>query len=262
MRPAVSGTIQEDDIVVLWQAEGRRFLARAGPGVQRIGGLGVVNVESFLGRGWGHEVTVGDRTYRLLRPRLGDVLRMLERKAQVILPKDAARILLECGIGPGHRVAEAGVGSAGLTVVLAHAVGSQGRVLGFDVRGDHLRVARGNLERAGLADRVDLVEGDVTDNLEADGLDALVLDVPDPGRVLPAVADRLAVGATAACYTPLVSQMEAARRAMEDAGFGEVRSLETLEREWINRGTGSRPDTKMLGHTGFVTFGRRVRDGG
>jgi tRNA (adenine57-N1/adenine58-N1)-methyltransferase len=138
-------------------------------------------------------------------------------------------------------------------------VGEEGRVYGFDVRGDHLRVARTNLERAGLAGRVTLAEGDIADALGEDRLDAIVLDVPDPGRVVAAVAPRLAVGGTIACYTPLVSQMEGARQALETLEFGDVRSIELIERRWLNRGRGSRPDIDMLGHTGFLTFGRRVR---
>lgn len=252
-------TIQPGDTFVLWHPQGRRFLITLQEdGVQRVAGLGVVKAGTFLGKAWGAAVTVGDQEYRLVPPRLPDILGSMERRAQIILPKDVACILLECGVGPGDRVVEAGVGSGGLTLALAHAVGDGGRVLGFDLRGDHLQVARRNLERAGLAGRVELVAGDVVDEMKAADVDALVLDVPDPQRVLPSVASALCVGGSAACYTPLISQMEAARDAMTAAGLADVRSLEILERDWINRGTGSRPETKMLGHTGFLTFGRRV----
>ncbi len=252
-------TIMEGDTFVLWHPEGRRFVITAQEGVQRVGGLGVVKGDMFLGEAWGASVTVGDQEYRLVPPRLPDLLASLDRRAQIILPKDAAHILVECGIGPGDRVVEAGVGSAGLTIILAHAVGETGRVLGFDLRDDHMQVARRNLERAKLLGRVELVEGDVIDELDADDIDALVLDVPDPGRVLPPLLDHLRVGASVACYTPLVSQMEAARDAMAEAGLGDVRSIEIVEREWVNHGTGSRPETRMLGHTAFLTFARRVR---
>lgn len=250
--------IENGDRVVLWHPGARRFLITVEGGVQRVGGLGVVKGDAFLGKAWGDAVAIGDEEYRLLPPRLPDTLALLERRAQVILPKDGARILLECGVGPGDRVAEAGVGSGGLTIALAHAVGDDGVVLGFDVRADHLDVTRRNLEQAGLAGRVNLVEGDITDQLKDGAVDAIVLDVPDPGRVVAPVAQRLRVGGSIACYTPLVSQMEAARDAMAAVHLADVRSLETLEREWINRGTGSRPETKMLGHTGFLTFARRV----
>lgn len=258
MASDVPEAIEDGDVLVLWRPDGRRYLVRASRTVEKVAGLGVVRLENFIGVPWGSQVVLGDVPFRLLRPVLTDQLAALDRRAQIVLPKDAARILLECSIGPGCRVAEAGVGSAGLTLVLAHAVGDTGRILGFDVRGDHLRVARINLERAQLLARVDLVEGDIVERLATDELDAIVLDVPDPERVLPAVAQRLALGGSVACYTPLVSQMERARVAMAEGGFAEVRSMELIERQWTSHERGSRPDGPMLAHTGFLTFGRRV----
>jgi tRNA (adenine57-N1/adenine58-N1)-methyltransferase catalytic subunit len=254
----VADVVEPGDRVLIWHPSGRRFLMEARPGTHRVGGLGVVRGESVLGKPWGEPVRIGDQDYWFLRPTLRDHLLALERRAQIITPKDASRIVLECGIGPGQHVAEAGVGSAGLTLCLAHHVGPNGRIYGYDIRDDHLKVARSNLLRSGLLDRVELKQGDVADESMPRPVDALILDVPDPERVIPKVWSWLARGATLACYTPLVVQMERARKEMTAQGAVELRSMEILERSWTSHEQGSRPETSMLGHTGFLTFGRRL----
>jgi tRNA (adenine57-N1/adenine58-N1)-methyltransferase len=55
----------------------------------------------------------------------------------------------------------------------------------------------------------------------------------------------------------MVSQVERSVRAMRTAGFIDVRSLELLERAWKVGERGSRPETNMLAHTGFLTFARK-----
>ncbi len=52
--------------------------------------------------------------------------------------------------------------------------------------------------------------------------------------------------------------MERTHEALQEYGFFDVRTLEQLERTWTVHERGSRPDHRMLGHTGFLTFARLV----
>lgn len=230
---------------------------RAADSTQRVPGLGVVALRTLLGKPWGSPIQVGPTRYAALPPRLADHLKLLDRKAQIILPKDAARIVFEAGLRSGSRVAEAGVGSGALTLALAYFVGPAGRVYAYDVRQDHLDVGRRNVARAGLEDVVEFRLGDVTKEVVEHDLDAFVLDVPEPEAAVAAAQTHLRPGGVFAAYTPLVVQMERAALALRARGFVEVRSLETLERGWTVHDRGSRPDTNMLAHTGFLTFARR-----
>lgn len=250
--PVASG-----DLVLLLGPDGERHVVRVRDETARVGGLGVLRLSDLIGRPWGDRVRLGLKDYLLLHPVLGDHTRSLERRAQIITPKDASRILFETGLGAGGRVAEAGVGSGALTLALAHAVGETGRVFAYDLRQEHLDVGRRNLDQAGLTQRVDLRLGDVRQGVPERDLDAFVLDIPDPEVAINAAKASLRPGGVLAVYAPIVVQVERAVQAVRGAGFVDIQALELIERAWVVHERGSRPDFGMLGHTGFLVFARR-----
>ncbi|HZY91145.1 MAG TPA: methyltransferase domain-containing protein, partial [Thermoplasmata archaeon] len=192
------------------------------------------------------------------RPSLPDLLAGLRRKAQIVTPKDGQYLVYLAGIGPGARVAEAGAGSGALTLVLAHTVGPAGHIISYDRRADFLDVARRNLEWAGLEERVEFRERDVVaQGIEGDGLDAVVLDLAEPWDVLASARTALRPGGRVATYCPTYNQLERTVRRLRELGFEELRSVELLERALHVGEGGTRPEFEMLGHTGFLTGGRR-----
>lgn len=243
---------------VLLDAGDERTLVRVpepGEAVE-VDSLGVLAGSLFEDVALGERLKLGRRSVRVLPVTPEGAFETLNRSAQVIRPQDAARIAHACGVGPGTVVVEGGVGSGALTAYLAFLVGETGRVHGFEVRKDHMDTAKGNLERLGLDERVtwhaeDLAEADVD-------ADAFVADLPDARGVLPAAARCLKPGGRLAVYAPLVSQVERAHEAIDEAPFERVRTLEQLTRDWVVHERGARPDFEMLGHTGFLTFATRV----
>lgn len=251
------GTIAPGDLVALADEEGNRTLVRAEGGAQKHRGVGILAGERLAGLPWGTRFEHGSKTFRLLRPGIGDLTLGLARKAQIVLPKDASRILFECDVRAGARVVEAGIGSGALTTALAWAVAPTGRVTTYELREDFADWARGNLERAGLADLVEIKLGDVAAGIAERDVDAVVLDMPNPWDAVPAAAAALRGDGHFCAYTPLVSQMEQTVRALQEAGFHDIRSMEIVERAWVVHERGSRPSHEMLGHTAFLTFARK-----
>lgn len=259
-------TVREGDAVLLLEPDGDLHLVEARGEVRKVPGLGVLDPSNLLGHPWGLPLRVGQRDVTPLPPLPVDRMRTAERGPQIIQPKDAARILLECGIRPGARVLEVGSGSGVLTLALAFAVGGDGRILSLDHRKEHQETARSNVERAGVAERVAFVVGKAEDPpealalaVEADGpFDALVTDVPNPDEAVPALGDHVRVGGAAAIYVPLISQVEAVHRVLHGGPWTRVRTVELIERSWHVGSRGSRPEFDMLGHTGFLTFARRA----
>jgi tRNA (adenine57-N1/adenine58-N1)-methyltransferase len=250
--------ITEGEVVLLRKRGGDAILLRATVGPQSIRGVGVIDLTSAIGKLPGHEIAWAGATYRMLRPSLPDLLGQMRRRAQIVTPKDAAYIVHLAGIGPGRRVAEAGAGSGALTLVLAHAVGDEGRVYSYDRRADFLAVARGNVEAAGLGDRVEFRERDVAkEGFGTESLDAVVLDLAEPWTALAEAHRSLRAGGFVATYVPTYNQLERSVRALRETGFEEVRSVELLERALHVGEGGTRPDFEMLGHTGFVSIGRK-----
>ena len=260
--PAPSQVPPGGRFILLEPATGERHLVEATPGgARKQKGLGVFDPARFVGQPYGSSHRLGEKQLTLLRPTLADLGATVLRKAQIVTPKDASRILWETGIGPGDRVLESGIGSAALTTALAWAVGAAGRVTVQELREEFADWGRENLRRAGLDGRVGIHLGDLTQALApgaaAEGpFDACVLDQPEPWKAIPHVMPALAPGATVACYTPQVSQMEEAHRAMAAAGMADLRCMELIERRWEVRERGSRPAFEGLGHTGFLVFGR------
>lgn len=70
------------------------------------------------------------------------------------------RVLDLLAVAPGERVLEVGCGPGRGLIPLARRVGPGGRVVGLDAAPGMVTRARSRVERAGLADRVDLLLGD------------------------------------------------------------------------------------------------------
>ncbi len=228
-------------------------------GSQRLGHDLVVDLGSQIGRAPGDEFPLLGETYRLLRPTLADLLGSIERSAQIVTPKDAVHLAYLIGAAPGGRVAEAGAGSGAMTIALAHAVGPSGHVTSYDRRADFLAVARRNVERAGFADRVEFRERDVArDGLDVWDLAGIALDLPEPWEVVASARGALAPGGAVAAYTPTYNQLERTVRAMRTERLTDVRALELIERALHVGDGGTRPAFEMLGHTGFLSVGRKV----
>lgn len=251
--------LRSGELVLLRRSERDALLLRITDGPQVVEGRGVVDLSPFIGQPAGTELTWAGARFRILRPSLADRVQQLHRKAQIVTPKDAQYLLFLTGIGPGSRVGEAGAGSGALTLVLAHAVGPTGHVYSFDRRADFLDVARRNVEALGFADRVEFRERDVAvSGIDLTDLDAVVLDLAEPWAVLESVRSALAIGGCVGTYTPTYNQLERTVLGLRTLGFEEIRSVELLERELHVGSGGTRPEFEMLGHTGFLTTGRKV----
>lgn len=251
--------LEEGDTVVLRRREGDALLMRLLPGAQSLEGLGVVDLSRQIGQPPGGTLEWAGSTYRVLRPSLADMVGLLRRKAQIVTPKDALPLTFLAGVGPGSRVAEAGAGSGALTTVLAFVVGPGGRVFSYDRRPEFLEVARRNLSNAGLQSRVEFRDRDVAlAGFDESELDSVVLDLAEPWAVLPAARSVLRIGGYVAAYVPTYNQLEQTIRTMRSLGFEDVRAQEVLERALHVGDGGTRPEFEMLGHTGFLSAGRKV----
>ncbi len=250
--------IEAGDRVLLWQPEtGRRWLMQVEAGARKVKGLGVFDPARLVGCAWGSGVEIAGKSLAALRPTTADLHGTVRRKAQIITAKDASRIAFELALAPGDRVLESGVGSGAATIVLAAAVGAEGRVVVQELRDDFVQWASENLEAAGLDGRVEMHVGDLTEGL-VDGIegpfDAVLLDQPEPWKAVPHLEGVVAPGARLAAYCPQVGQMEATVHSL--GSWADVRAMELIERPWDIKERGARPSFDGLGHTGFLVFAR------
>lgn len=224
-----------------------------------IPGLGTLD-STKLRAAIGRRVQVGERSFIVLLPSVHDFHQTMVRGPQTLTPKDLGAILYGADVAPGSSVLEAGSGSGGLTVALARAVGSGGRVISCDVRPEAIKTARSNVERAGLSSVVDFRTVDVRTGIPDRGLDAIILDLPDPWAVVGAAWDALRPCGTMASFSPNMEQVKETVAAIRARPLVDVRTIEVIEREMEVREIGVRPSFAPLGHTGYLTFARKVLD--
>jgi tRNA (adenine57-N1/adenine58-N1)-methyltransferase len=176
----------------------------------------------------------------------------------VIYPKDLGPILLLADIFPGARVLEAGVGSGALSMTLLRAGAD---VVGYELRGDFKAKAEANVAAflgAEALERYRVQERDVYDGIDETDLDRIVLDLPEPWRVVKLAEVALHPGGILVSYLPTIGQVAQLREALAESRFDMAETLEVLQRTWHVEGPSVRPDHRMVAHTGFLTAARLV----
>ncbi len=245
------------DRALLLDSKTRRYLVKLVEDGEFHTHAGFVRHDDLIGRPEGTTVrsTAGAR-YLAVRPTLSDFVLKMPRGAQVIYPKDLGPILLLADVFPGARILEAGVGSGALSMTLLRAGAV---VVGYELRPDFAVVAQDNVRAflgAQTAERYRVVERDVYEGIDEADLDRVVLDLPEPWRVVKHAEAALHGGGILVCYLPTIGQVAQLREELGQSRFGMAETLEVLQRTWHVEGPSVRPDHRMVAHTGFLTAAR------
>jgi tRNA (adenine57-N1/adenine58-N1)-methyltransferase catalytic subunit len=247
--------LRDGDRVLLIDPKERRYLITLRTGASFHTHVGIVSHDDLIGAPEGSTVPGSTgRRFLVVRPTLSDTVLKMPRGAQVIYPKDLGAILIEADIAPGLKVLEAGVGSGALSMALLR---SGAEVVGYELREDFASRSLSNVAALLGGDAQYRVElRDVYEGIEERGLDRILLDLPEPWRVLPHAEQALRPGGILCAYLPSINQTSQLRNAMDHSAFGMASTLEVLHRTWHIEARSVRPDHRMVGHTGFLTTAR------
>jgi tRNA (adenine57-N1/adenine58-N1)-methyltransferase len=247
----------EGERALLLDSRGRRYLLTLKADGEFHSHAGYVPHAEILGRAPGTVLrSTRGQAYTVLRPTLEDFVLKMPRGAQVIYPKDLGAILMITDVFPGARVLETGVGSGALSLALLRAGAD---VVGYELRSDFAGKAHDNVvaflgPEALARYRVEL--RDSYEGIDERDLDRIVLDLPEPWRVLPHAEKALVPGGLVCAYTPSIVQATQVREGLAGPGWIEARTLEVLHRTWHIEGVAVRPDHRMVAHTAFLTVAR------
>lgn len=220
---------------------------------------GVLKHDDLIGKPWGSQVfSHTGAPFFLLQPSISDLINELPRTTQILYPKDIGYILIQMGIAPGQTVMEAGTGSGGMTIALAAAVGAQGKVISYEQKTDVQNLARKNLERVGLASRVTFKLRDIQEGFDETEADAFFLDLQNPYDYIPQVRNALKSGGFFSTLIPTFNQVEKTLNALKKNQFAFVEVCELLLRYYKTNPTRIRPADRMVAHTGFLIFARKI----
>jgi tRNA (adenine57-N1/adenine58-N1)-methyltransferase len=257
-----SSTARDGDIVQLVGLRHKHFILNLQAGAKFETHRGILQHDDLIGRQWGTQVySHTGAPFFLLQPSLADLLIDLPRTTQIMYPKDIGFILVTMGVGHGQTVLEAGTGSGSMTTALAYTVGPQGRVVSYEVKPDVQNLARKNLTRFNLDSRVEFKLRDIQEGFDESDGDSFFLDVQTPYDYISQVRAALKPGGFLCCLIPTFNQVEKTLHAMRQFNFAFIEVCEVLLRYYKPEPTRLRPTDRMVAHTGFLVFGRKIEPG-
>ncbi len=251
---------EENDLVLLIGQDRKQFVVRLVKGGQLQTHRGCLNHDDLLGQPLGREIHSHlGYPFVILKPSTSDLINQLKRTTQIMYPKDIGYTLLKLSVAPGDRIIEAGTGSGALTLALARAVRPNGEIYSYEMRPDVLNLARKNLEGLGLADCVRFKLRDIVEGFDETGVDALFLDVRRPWAYLAQAVAALKESGFFGAIVPTTNQVASLVQALEEQGtFGRIEVEEVLVRPYKAVPERLRPMDRMVAHTGYLVFARKV----
>ena len=254
-----TSTARDGDLAQLVGLRHKHFIIVLQAGTKFESHRGIIPHDELIGKLWGTQVySHTGAPFFLLQPSLSNLLTDLPRTTQILYPKDIGFILVTMGVGPGQKVMEAGTGSGSMTTALAYAVGNEGHVISYEIKPDNQNLARKNLTRFGLDSRVDFKLRDIQEGFDETDADSFFLDVPNPYDYVAQVRAALKPGGFLCCLIPTFNQVEKTLYSLRREKYAFIDVCEILLRYFQPEPTKLRPTDRMVAHTGFLVFARRI----
>jgi tRNA (adenine57-N1/adenine58-N1)-methyltransferase len=131
-------------------------------------------------------------------------------------------------------------------------------VTSYESRPEFQHLAHKNLDRLGLADRVNFKLRDVSIGFDEKNVDAVFLDLPNPHDYIPQAKEALKPGGYLGSILPTTNQVSTLLIALRRSSFAFIEVCEILLRYYKAVADRLRPTDRMIAHTGYLIFARSV----
>tara|TARA_Y100000310_G_scaffold231819_1_gene234528 strand:- start:8324 stop:9043 length:720 start_codon:yes stop_codon:yes gene_type:complete len=196
-----------------------------------------------------------NKEFSIFDPYFIDLYRKIKRDAQIIPLKDIGLIVAETGINNKSKVVDAGSGSGALCCFLANIAKE---AITYEIREDFIEIVKKNIEFLKLKN-IKIKNKDVYDGIDGKNVDLIVLDLPEPWKAIDSAKKALKLGGFLVSYSPSIPQTaDFVNKINDDKDFVHVKTSEVIERNWEIDGRKVRPKSQQIGHSGFVSFTRRI----
>ncbi|WP_409198346.1 tRNA (adenine-N1)-methyltransferase [Methanobrevibacter acididurans] len=241
---------------ILMDERGKKYLLKEDREFQT--DLGIIKKEQMERATIGDEViTHLGKKYKIIKPTVNDFIDLMDRRCSILIQKDIGVVLAHTGLGAGDRVIDAGTGAGAIALNFGNVVGEKGKVFSYEIREDFAQVAKKNIDDFGITN-IEIKNKDIKQGIDEEEIDLVFLDLPKPFEIFEDVYKNLRLGGWLAVYAPYIQQAEISYKISKKVGFSDIKILETLEREMEVRPQGTRPKTRMVGHSGYLIFSRKL----
>ena len=235
---------------------GKKYILKEGKEFQS--DLGIISSEQTSNANIGDDLKSHlDHTFKIIKPTVNDFIEIMDRRCSILIQKDIGTVLARTGLGAGDKVVDSGTGAGAIALNFGNVVGQTGKVYTYEIREDFAEVALKNIENFGIKN-IEVKNKDIKLGIDEDNVDLVFLDLPKPFEIFEDVYASLKLGGWLAVYAPYIDQAEIAYRVAKKLGFYDLEIIETLERGLEVRPQGVRPKTRMVGHSGYLVFARKL----
>ncbi|MCP4761768.1 MAG: tRNA (adenine-N1)-methyltransferase [archaeon] len=262
--------IKDQDLVFIICDRRRKWIRKVEAGKEFHTDRGIVKFDEIIGKEFGISIKIEpyNNKFYILKPLPTDIVTKMGRASQIIYPEDIGLILMYTGLGPGSIVVEAGCGSGSLTSIMGNYIRPNGHIYTYDIREKAVKQAKRNIKRV-LGEyskniTVELKDFITEEVKHKEDVDVVILDMATPWLAIPKAFSFLKNSGTICCFSPVIEQVKRNHNALKEAGFFDIHTYELLKREIqvkIKSGyEATRPMGQMVGHTGYLTFARKIDD--
>ena len=257
--PLALTKINEGSHVLLFHTPRKKWLTQASWDKKFHTHIGIIDFSSIIGKEYGSAIrTTEGKLIFLMEPTIHDFIMKSERKTQIVYPKDLGYIVARTGLKNGSRVLEVGTGSGALATFLASIVKPEGHIYSFDVNPEFMEIAKRNLRKAGMSEYVTIYQHDPHQGVDIRNADVATVDLGDPWTVVDQVHDALRGGGAFVAICPTMNQIEKTATQLKKSGYADIDCVELMIRNIEAREGMTRPSMRMIGHTTYLVFARKV----
>lgn len=186
-----------------------------------------------------------------------DVFKRLRKLPQTVPLKDIGLIIAETGLNKNSVVVDGGLGSGALAGALAHIAK---HVTAYEIRDDCINTAEFNLKQLGISN-ITIKKKSLYDGIDEKDVDIITVDVPEPWHVVKHASKALKIGGWLVNYSPNTTQVqEFVSEVKKFDNLLYAKTIEIIERLWKIDGRIVHPKGTDIGHSGFITFVRKIKN--
>ena len=195
------------------------------------------------------------KEFAIFSPFFIDLYKKIKRDAQIIPLKDIGLIVSETGVNNKSKVVDAGAGSGALACFLANIAKE---VTTYEIREDFIKIVESNIKFLSLKN-IKIKNKNIYDGIDEKNVDLITLDLPEPWKALESADKSLKAGGFLVSYSPTIPQvMDFVNYLRKNENFAYLKTSEIIEREWEVEERKVRPRSQAIGHSGFLSFARKI----